>query len=169
MCGFVGGSIYVYGGVNGGVALTTNAAYSVAGNSWTAKASLPSAAYYGSGCSDGTYCYMAFGTSMRRYDPGGNSWSSMTNVPSAAYEHVMEHLSGVIYLVGGTTDGNSYNGSAGLQVLRKYNVAGDSWSTDTNMPTGRAGVSLRAVSGKLYAIGGISSGAFSNKNEELTP
>ncbi len=45
----------------------------------------------------------------------------------------------------------------------------DSWLTKAEMPTGRLGLGVAVVNGKIYVIGGINANGYLNTNEEYDP
>jgi hypothetical protein len=60
-------------------------------------------------------------------------------------------------------------GGTFLQVVEKYEISTGIWSQDVAaMPTGRSGVSVEVVGGKIYAIGGFN-GEFESANESYDP
>jgi N-acetylneuraminic acid mutarotase len=55
-----------------------------------------------------------------------------------------------------------------LAALERYDPASDSWTTKADLPTGRSGLFMEAINGRLYAAGGFN-GNFSDVNEIYDP
>jgi hypothetical protein len=62
-------------------------------------------------------------------------------------------VNGVIYAIGGSDLGIS-NNWLGTSIVAAYDPTTDTWATQTDMPTARARLSIVALDGKIYAIGG---------------
>jgi N-acetylneuraminic acid mutarotase len=105
----VNGIIYVIGGYNGAV-LSTNEAYDPATNTWTTKASMPTARdaltssvvngiIYVIGGYNGAYL-----STNEAYDPATNTWTTKASMPTARRWLTSSVVNGIIYVIGG------YNG-----------------------------------------------------------
>jgi N-acetylneuraminic acid mutarotase len=84
----------------------------------------------------------------------GDTWATKANMPTASHSHRTCVVNGKIYAIGGDTTGLGCNFHFHSQKVEVYNPATDTWSTKTDMPTARASLSISAVNGKIYAIGG---------------
>ncbi len=119
----VSGKLYVIGGnTDASTASTRLDIYDIAGDSWSAGATVPSAvAGQGqSACTDGTYIYVLYGANLERYSIAGNSWATMANkVGTAATWVSLICAGGYIYAIGG--------GSTALNGVYRYTISGDAW------------------------------------------
>jgi hypothetical protein len=68
-----------------------------------------------------------------------------------------------IYVIGGQDN------FVQLAVNEVYNVAKDSWSTDTPMPSPRAEMGVASHGGRIYTVGGGLFGVSSNMNLVFKP
>jgi hypothetical protein len=161
------GLIYAFGGFLGDSARTvvsTVEAFNPATNSWTTKASMPTArgALAAAPGADGQiYVFGGFVTSsnstlstVEAYNLATNSWTSKHSMPTAR-ESLAAALGadGQIYVFGGYST-ISHNT---LATVEAYNPATDTWTTKTSMPT--ANDSMAAVAGAdglIYVCGGSS-------------
>ena len=97
------------------------------------------------------------------YDPVSDSWSTGSDMPTPRVLMGVTAMDGFIYAVGGAAPGGETDASGSSPVpsgiVERYDPAKDSWTTLASMPTKRWGLSVNAVDGALYAIGGsITSG-----------
>lgn len=154
-------SYYIAGyGLSGDSIL--NEAYNASSNTWTTKASLPSIPRSETvAVTDGSYVYLIggrpvpnVGHDLWRYDPATNSWTSLAPMPTArATEHMAVYYSGRIYVAGGRNSGVP-TGGGDLSVLEIYDIASDTWTTGTPMPTPLADGYAILLSTKIYVFGG---------------
>lgn len=153
------GQIYVIGGQNNGSTPTyysTVQAYNPLTNSWTTKASMPTARsglaavvvdgkIYAIGGEDGSYYY----SRVEAYDPISNTWesSARANMTTARSSLAAVAVSGKIYAIGG------YNGSD-VSSVEVYDPAANSWTSGVSLPQARQAVSAVGAYGKIYVTGG---------------
>jgi N-acetylneuraminic acid mutarotase len=96
------------------------------------------------------------------YDPVNGSWSTGSDMPTPRVLMGVTAMDGFIYAAGGAVLGEA--GPLGsipvpTDIVERYDPAKDSWTTLASMTTKRWGLSVNAVDGALYAIGGsITSG-----------
>ena len=133
---------------------------------WTSGAPITTDHYGGSSASDGTYLYVGGGysfsgggqiTQFGRYDPVANSWTYLAPMPdltnglaSAVWAPNVNKL----FVFGGddATSGTVVN------TTRIYDPGTDTWSTGTAMPDVRAFMASGYYNGKIYLVGGYSTG-----------
>lgn len=154
-------SYYIAGyGLSGDSIL--NEAYNASSDTWTTKASLPSIPRSETvAVTDGSYVYLIggrpvpnVGHDLWRYDPATNSWTSLAPMPTArATEHMAVYYSGRIYVAGGRNSGVP-TGGGDLSVLEIYDIASNTWTTGTPMPTPLADGYAILLSTKIYVFGG---------------
>ncbi|MEO8910242.1 MAG: kelch repeat-containing protein [Gemmatimonadaceae bacterium] len=129
------------------------------GNSWTTKASMPTAReFLGAGAINGTlyalggYNNGPLGT-LEAYDPASNTWTTKWSMPTARFGLSVGVINGILYAVGG----NDNNGQL-LGTLEAYDPASNTWTTEPSMPTARAFLGVGVINGIFYAAGGYGSG-----------
>ena len=149
-------------------ALTARA---VSDDSWTAKASMPTArAQLGVAVVDGKIYAIGGGNNTvagpnvlnvnEEYDPATNTWTTKQPMPTARYSFGIAVYENKIYCIGGSVNGPH------LAVNEVYDPATDTWETKTSMPTARAGLSANAVNDRIYLMGGNSA---NTTNEAYDP
>jgi len=84
----------------------------------------------------------------------GNTWTTKADMQIPRMQHGTCVVNGKIYSIGGYTSVDSC-GIPATQKVEEYDPSTDTWdTTKTPMPTARHGLSISAVDGKIYAIGG---------------
>ncbi len=139
-------------------------------DSWTSKASLPTArGYVAAGVVKGKI-YVIAGTDgdpgtplnvVEEYDPATNTWATKTPIPTARRLAVIGVVNDKVYVIGGFNGGH-------LNTVEEYDPATNSWSTKSPMPTARENAAAAVVNGKIYVIGG-GDGADLKTVEEYDP
>jgi len=134
---------------------------------WQFAADMPVDLYGAAAASDGTFFYAAGGYSFsqavtlavfNRYDPVANSWTPLPDMPQAAIMAVAVYYppTNKIYVFGGgdADAGTNYN------ITRIYDIAGNSWTTGTNMPDVHSFMSGGYVpdTGMIYILSGYNTG-----------
>jgi len=80
----------------------------------------------------------------------GSPHTALYAMPAELNQHSFEELDGVIYVVGGES-----NGSGAANKLYAYTVATNAWATKADLPVSVQSSIFRAVGTKLYLIGGM--------------
>jgi N-acetylneuraminic acid mutarotase len=165
----VNGKIYAIGGASGGGAATLNEEYDPATNSWSTKASMPTARAGHAAVAVNEKIYAIGGATTtylnanEEYDPSANSWATKSSTGfTARGSFVAVAVNGKIYAIGGRD-------SITRSTNEEYNPSTNAWSTKTSMPTARSGLAAAAVNGKIYALGGSSTTGSVSLNEEYDP
>jgi hypothetical protein len=134
---------------------------------WQNRAPMPQDAYGVAMTSDGTYAYAAGGYSFsaagnvsnfRRFNPATNTWTPLAAVPdlsNAMASTVYSPLTNKIYMFGGENVGTA----AVSKATRIYDIATNTWSTGADMPDVRAFMASGYYNGKIYLVGGYSTGS----------
>ena len=128
-------------------------------DSWTTKASMPTArAQLGVAIVNGKIYAIggennsATGPNVlninEAYDPATNTWTTKKPMPTARHSFGIAVYQNKIYCIGGSINGPY------LAVTEVYDPATDSWETKTSMPTARAALTANTVNGKIYLMGG---------------
>ncbi len=158
-----------------------NEVYDPANNTWTTKASIPTAVYgYASATINGKV-YIIGGsnnpTSSQNgalinanqvYDPQTDNWSLAANLPTlatygaaAATEDYM--VPSRLYLVGG------YLWDTFSSKTQIYNPSNNSWTEGPSLPSPEAHLGLAVVNDILYAIGGFDGQNWLDTNSQYKP
>ena len=128
-------------------------------NSWTTKASMPTARaqlgvavvngkIYAIGGGNNTVAGPTVLSVNEEYDPATNTWTTKEPMPTARHSFGIAVYENKIYCIGGSTNGPR------LAINEVYDPATNTWETKTAMPTARAGVSANTVNGRIYLMGG---------------
>ncbi len=139
--------------------------YNPSTNTWVAKASMPTAREDLSKASKAIVInnkiYVLGGRILgvnlknnEMYDPATNTWTIKAQMPTTAYESGIVAVNGKIYLIG-------MNGAS--RTVYEYNPNTDTWtnkgSAIPNERTADTGGMTAVVDGKIYVIGGNSTGS----------
>jgi hypothetical protein len=135
---------------------------------WVVRKNLPVAVYGAAIANDGVYAYVLGGysflltkdiTDTVRYDPLANTWTSLAPTPhevglaSAVYSPINNKL----YVFGGEKIASAELFNTTLI----YNIASNTWTNGAPMPDVRAFTAEGYYNGKIYVIGGYSTGSIS--------
>ena len=158
------GKKYVFGGSTDGSSPNSLAmVYDPITDNWSYIASMPSNRWHPSVETDGTLIYIIGGKSsglmssvtntVWAYNPTTDSYTTKTAMTTARSHAFSCFHNGKIYVVGGS-NGTTFNTTTN----ECYDIASDSWSSKTSLPTGRGDVEKAPViDGKAYFIGGYNS------------
>lgn len=166
------GILYIVGGESHGSCISTVQAYNPATNSWTTKASMPTARCHLAVVADNNGLLYSIGgtdttgsasyTNVEVYNPVTDTWTTKAPMPTGRRTFDAGMVNGIIYAVGGTNFNNGTTNNA-LTTVEAFDPATDTWTTKASLPAGRNALSLGAVNGILYAVGG----AGNNNNSPL--
>jgi len=172
----VNGKIYAIGGSKNAFIYTKNEEYDPVTDTWTTKASMPSARCGAGVAVVNNKIYVIGGhpgyghTNVNQeYDPATNSWATKTPMPTSRAYLGATVIDNKIYAVGGIS--GPIPGWYNVSTNEEYDPATNTWTSKTSMSTSRHQVSVTAVNGKIYVIGGWtgSLGSVLNINEEYDP
>jgi len=130
-------------------------------NTWSQRASMPTAKYGHSSCVLDGKIYVMGGSitdtsgafkKMDVYDPILNTWTAKADMTLVRTNFTTCVLNGKIYAAGGST---TLYASAPNNKIEEYDPATDTWTHITDMPRARMCHTASVVNGKIYIIGGI--------------
>jgi len=106
------------------------------------------------------------------YNPSTDAWVSKTPMPINQSEFAIATYQNKIYVIGGWIKWETASMATNLVTgaNQVYDIANDTWETETSMPWPRAGLQANVVDGKIYLIGGrFQDGVASDVNEVYDP
>jgi N-acetylneuraminic acid mutarotase len=168
----VNGKIYVMGGAGAdNKPFGSVQVYDPATGMWAARANMPTArGLFGASAVGGTI-YAVGGTTRGRdklavveaYDTVTDTWARKADMPTPRNALSTAVVDGKVYAIGGwgydrpeggwesldpTTTGQDFS------TVEVYDPKTDTWATRADMPTPRSHMTVSALGGKIYAIGG---------------
>jgi N-acetylneuraminic acid mutarotase len=174
----IGGKVYVAGGIVGEHTTDRVAAYDPATDTWAERAPMPQGRNHTAAATDGQKLYVFGGRgpgsgdrnvttngfdTTQVYDPAADAWDSSEN-PGSTLPPLPQarggmgkavYLGGKFYVVGGETlTGAGATDDGVYRRVDVYHPAGNTWTTETDMPTARHGIFPVESGGKIYVAGG---------------
>ncbi|HEV8599827.1 MAG TPA: kelch repeat-containing protein, partial [Gemmatimonadales bacterium] len=95
---------------------------------------------------------------VEAYDPATNTWTAKAPMPTPRSQLAVGVVNGILYALGGFPAGGGAFNTA-LNTVEAYDPITNSWTTKSPLPTSRASLSVGAVNGILYGVGGESGGS----------
>ena len=164
----VNGKIYAISGAQSGSIVTTVDEYDPAIDTWSSRADIPTARLnlstsvvdgkiyaiggltgWDNATSEGTFC-----STVEEYNPVTDMWITKSDMTLARYYLSTSAVNGKVYAIGGSIWDNINQKNILYSTVEKYDPAKDTWTTITDMPTGRFAFCTSVVDGRIYAIGG---------------
>jgi len=151
-----GGRLYLVGNESN---FGTTYEYDPASNSWATKANL--SVGRGWACAAGArgLLYVMGGSDVSGttlsdcwcFNPGTNQWTGKAAMPGPRiYSMAQAYNDSVIYVLGGSSDGSN----AADNLVYVYDIAANSWSTESPKPTRSGWAMVNAVDGAMYVAYG---------------
>ncbi len=173
----VNGKIYAIGGY---VGLNVTEEYDPTTNQWNPKADMPTPRMDLAAVAIGGWLYAIGGeyiiphsvmATVEEYDQASNSWRSREDMRTSRAGLAAAVVGERIYSIGGENFNGLFDGTFQiLATMEEYDPATNQWHRRAGMPTARSGLAVAVVDGKIYAIGGYSSGSsYLSVVEEYTP
>ena len=163
--------------VNFGLTLGCLPTMAYAGDTWAAKAAMPTARYdlavaavngklyaIGGTTINASATMEALHANVEEFDPATNTWITKAPLPAVRGNYAAVAMNGKIYVMGGLANAN-YDTTSYTNTNYEYDPVSNTWSTKAPMPTARVAHVAAAVNGKIYVIGG----ATSNTNPAAVP
>ena len=161
------GKVYVMGGDDGDYnSNSTNYEYTIATDSWTLRASMPTARennvavtlngkIYVAGGAQGADPNYAGMTAFEAYDPATDSWATLAPMQVARVSPGIATDGAYVYIYGGTDSlGATFST---LDSAERYNPATNTWSYVDPMTQSAAGMVNAYAAGRIWAAGGLNS------------
>lgn len=171
-----GGIIYAFGGVNYDINTTngwlaTVEAYDPVANSWTTKASMPTARQGLSAAAVGDVIYAMGGdnvatcgscngfntlATVEAYNRLTNTWSAKASMGLARQRFGAAVVNGTVYAIGGLVTDNSIVPAwvKSTATVEAYNPTTNTWTAKTSMGNVRNDLRVVVLNGIIYAIAG---------------
>lgn len=161
------GKIYVIGGDDGDLnSNNTNYEYTIASDSWTLRAPMPTARENDVAVALNGKIYVAGGaqgsdpdyngmTTFEAYDPATDTWSALAPMQTARVSPGIATDGAYVYVYGGEDSLGAAITS--LASAERYNPATNSWSYVDTMAQSTGGMTAAYAAGRIYAAGGINS------------
>jgi len=146
---------YVISGVSNGSIVNTNYRYDAATDTWTTLAPIPTGQEGpNAACFEGRIYTIGGGGSNQHfvYDIASDSWSAGAPVPQGAAMASAGAFDGKVFYIGG--DNDFFPGSGVFDDVYVYDIASNSWSQGTPMPTATSGAGTAQAGEFLYVVGG---------------
>jgi len=170
----IGGRLSAAGPCNGGPYLATVEKYDTDTDTWSTVAPLPSPRSDLAAVAHGGKVFVFGGctgtasvtSEVDMYNPETNTWTTgLAPMPTARASLVAGHSGQRVYAIGG------WNGGSAVNVNEVYNIAANSWSTDTPPPTARLEAGTHSHGGRVYVVGGANPafGSSTAANEVFKP
>lgn len=163
--GVISGKLYVAGGLSyGAVALSSAEVYDPGDGTWTPIAPLPvTLACMASAVADGKL-YVFSGASLDGsvdeprpfvyvYDPATNFWTRLDDMPRPRKNAAAVELGGLIYVVGGLTQGYGVGGL--VPWVDVYDPTTDTWTQAPDLPIPLVDHALTVCHGRIWTLGGL--------------
>jgi N-acetylneuraminic acid mutarotase len=91
---------------------------------------------------------------LRAYDVATDTWTTLAPMPTARAAAGAAVVGNALYVIGGREGGSPGTGPA-LDVVERYDIASDTWTTGyTPLPTPRSDMAVVTRGGKIYVFGG---------------
>ena len=178
---YLNGKIYKFGGTLAAGSTAALEIYDIAGNTWSAGASMPQVLSFAGGFTDGTFIYVCGGLdagsttpSLKtyRYTVGTNTWddAGIADLPATRWGPAYGFFNSAGILAGGYV-GGAATANISTSALQ-WNPGTNTWNSLNNMLGERARLNGGSIGTSYYAIGGrsVASAAFvgTNDNQKLT-
>jgi N-acetylneuraminic acid mutarotase len=160
----VNGKIYAIGGWTGGNnVLSTVEEYDPINDKWTKKANMPTArTWVSTAVVDGIIYAIGgvdstghFTSVVEAYNPVTNQWSRKANMPLSS-DCLIAVVDGKVYAMGFEEFVGNICCNYKSDVY-EYDPVTDTWVRKADIPTARVAISVDAIDGKIYAVGGMTS------------
>ena len=142
-----------------------------AAGTWAARADMPTPRALFGASAVGTTIYAVGGTTIGRdklavveaYDTVTDTWSRRADMPTARNALATAAVDGKVYAIGGWGYDRPEGGWESIDqnltgqdfsTVEAYDPRTDTWATRAAMPTPRSHLTVSALGGKIYAIGG---------------
>jgi N-acetylneuraminic acid mutarotase len=135
--------------------------YDIAGDTWSLGAPAPRTRAEGAygDTSHGGKIYAIGGRTagsenkLDAYEVATDTWTTLADMPTSRAAAAAAVVGNSIYVMGGRTAASPCGGGA-LNVVERYDIDTDTWTTVSPLPSPRSDFAAVAVGGKIYVFGG---------------
>lgn len=167
--GYIGGKIYVVGGVSSAAVVADNQVYKPATGAWSTAAPIPTPVYGSASAVVKGILYVIGGYAgssatnvVQAYDATTNEWTTKAPMPTARGSAAAAIDGGMIYVIGG-------NGTTlRLDTVEKYDPATNTWSEEAPLLVGKSEPSAGLLGATIVAADGYSTSQDTGDNEGYT-
>ena len=181
------GKIYVMGGAGeDNKPVGSVQVYDPATGTWAARANMPTARGLFGASAVGGRIYAVGGTTIgldklavvEAYDTVTDTWTRKADMPTPRNALSTAVVDGKVYAIGGWGYDRPEGGWESIDrtatgkdfsTVEAYDPKTDTWATRADMPTPRSHMTVSAVDGKIYAIGGGVSRIVAGRSGEYRP
>jgi N-acetylneuraminic acid mutarotase len=134
--------------------------YNIETDSWSMGADAPGASSEGAGVAHGGLFYNVGGRgaglgALWSYDIITDSWTILSPMLTSRAGLGVAVVGNNIYAIGGRTVTGGPNDPGKLDIVEKYDIDTDTWSTVASLPSPRSDLAAVAHGGKIYVFGGF--------------
>lgn len=180
---FVNGRLLVVGGWNTTSTPTTSTtsttySYDPGSNRWSRKADLPITMSGGAAASVNGKLYVVGGCTTEecipaskgtfRYDPGADTWTKLADYPEGVAFLACAPAGDGVVCAGGADPSAGHSGEP-TNATYRYFPDSNTWVRMADMPYYVWGMAYAGVGGKLQIVGGVVTGAVTNRASEFDP
>jgi N-acetylneuraminic acid mutarotase len=162
----VDGKLYVMGGFDSTRSLSTMDMFDPNTGEWVSKKAMSIDRSLPASASIDGKIYVMGGTqyigsnpgqefnTVEVYDINNDTWTQLADMPRNNWAQIAVAVNGKIYVLGGRTRDESVPGPGPYASVDVYDPQTNTWTTKSDMPTGRSSLSACVLEGNIYAIGG---------------
>lgn len=134
--------------------------YDIASDTWFMGSPAPGTSSEGAGIAHAGLFYNVGGrgaafTALWSYSPAADLWTALSPMPTGRSALAVAVVGNAIYAIGGRTGTGGPNSPGKLDVVERYDIATDTWTTVAPLLSPRSDLAAATVGGKIYVFGGF--------------